>query len=137
MCLKEHTYYVCNCQNEKCPVKYTMCCPYVPKPLSLQELGHFMPNCKSTETPCANQQQQQATSLVAEPCRDAKVKSVSQDIWLCAACQQGCMDKQTENPVDVDFSALFDRRFAEEKQRKEQLEKDWGRTADSDGEFVE
>jgi hypothetical protein len=137
MCLKEHKYYVCNCQNEKCPAKYTLCCPYGPKPLSLQELGHFVPNCKSTETPCANQQQQQG-SLVVEPCKDAKVKSVSQDIGVCVDCQMGgCMDKQTEDPRDVNFSALFDRRYAEEKERKEQLEKDWGRTGDSDAEFVE
>lgn len=133
MCIKHHQYYVCNCQNPECPARYVMCCPYGPHPSVLaSELGHILPQCKSTDTPC-----DPITSLSRchmEPCRrSCKVELHRKNVGLCADCQDTCAKRQT----GISTVAHADRhkalRSSEEDQRAKQ-EEEWKRAVDSDGE---
>ena len=136
MCIKNHTYYVCNCKNVHCPAKYTMCCPYGPSPDALSaELGHIMSNCKSTESACEEltKQQQQKFVCYPETCKDAKVELLREDIGLCWNCQVTCKDNQTGMTGLADIAALKNLREKEENEREGQM-KEWKQSVDSDDE---
>lgn len=122
MCIKEHTYYVCNCKSVQCPAKYTMCCPYSPSPGFMSiELGHIMSNCKSAETPCATMMLQ--SLYYPEPCKDAKVELRRENIGLCWDCQATCYNKQTGMATSGDVAALLVLREREQKDWQDQMKK--------------
>lgn len=127
MCIKEHTYFVCNCQNVACPAKYLMCCPYGPQPNILStESGHIISSCESREYPCSTQ-----TVHLPEPCKKAGTKLRRVNIGLCSHCQATCGSRQTGCLTQSDMDTLSNRRKIEMRMREHQ-EWEWRREVDSD-----